>query len=185
MQARTRLAPAFPCIAKGLKMTNGVSTILSRTMILAASVALGAAGPGFSAGTTQTVSGDSTPSDCGAPKKADYAIALTGSLTGCWSAFISHYNCQEMNGFSLYTELGREEFEGTLGGEAITFDTQYTFTGIFPTGSCPGPSAEKEIVGGCIHYITADGLVGLMRFYDVMSGQGAPHYFYEGTLTQG
>ncbi|MBC2835090.1 hypothetical protein [Paragemmobacter straminiformis] len=165
-------------------MTHRIPNVLSRTLVLAASLALAAASPGFSANATVSVSGDSTPSDCGAAKKADYAIELAGSLSGCWATFISHYNCQEMNGFSLYTEIGREEFEGKLEGEAVTFDTTYTFTGLFPTGSCPAPAAEKEIVGGCIHYLSGTGLTGLMRFYDVMSGDAAPHYFYEGHITR-
>lgn len=166
-------------------MKSRTSKLFCNTMILAGAVALAAAGPSFAAGTTVRVSGDSKPSDCGAAKKADYALELSGSLAGCWSTFISHYNCQEMNGFSLYTEIGREEFAGKLDGEAVTFDTVYTFTGVFPTGSCPAPAAEKEIVGGCIHYISGDSQVGLMRFYDVMSGESAPHYFYEGSLTRG
>ena len=88
-----------------------------------------------------------------------------------------------MNGFSLYTEIGREEFEGKQGGKDIKFDTQYTFNGIFPSGSCPEPAADKEIVGGCIHYISGKGLVGIIRFYDIMTGPGAPHYYYEGSLS--
>jgi hypothetical protein len=130
------------------------------------------------------VSGVSKPSDCGSANKATYSTELSGSLTGCWSTFVDHFNCQEMNGFALYTELGREGFAGTLDGQDIKFDTQYTFSGLFPSGSCPEPNAEKEIVGGCIHYISGDGLVGVMRFYDVMYGNGAPHYFYEGTLSK-
>jgi hypothetical protein len=131
-----------------------------------------------------TVSGDSVPSECGAAKTADYSTELSGSLTGCWSTFIAHVNCQEMNGYALWTEIGREEFDGTLDGEATKFDTQYTFNGIFPSGSCPEPSPEKEVVGRCIHYISGDKLVGVMRFYDVTFGEHAPHYFYEGTLTK-
>lgn len=165
-------------------MKTHMSNCISKTVILAASVALTAAGPGFSANAMVSVSGDSRPSDCGSAKKADYAIELDGSLAGCWATFVGHYNCQEMNGFSLYTEIGREEFEGKLDGEAVTFYTTYTFTGLFPTGSCPAPSPDKEIVGGCIHYLSGDGLVGLMRFYDVMAGDGAPHYFYEGSITR-
>ena len=150
-------------------------------LTIAGSLAL--AGPSFAAGTVKSVSGDSKPSECGAAKKPSYALELSGSLEGCWSVFISHFNCQEMNGFALYTELGREEFAGKADGEDITFDTQYTFNGIFPTGSCPEPAAEKEIVGGCIHHITGKGLIGMMRFYDVMSGKDSPHDYYEGTLT--
>lgn len=166
-------------------MIEGTSATLRNVIVLAGAVALAATTPGFAIQTTVTVSGDSKPSNCGAAKKADYAIELTGSLVGCWSTFVAHYNCQEMNGFSLYTELGREEFDGKLDGAAIKFDTQYTFTGLFPTGSCPAPSAEKEIVGGCVHYITGDALVGIMRYFDVMHGENAPHYFYEGQLTRG
>jgi hypothetical protein len=135
-------------------------------------------------GKTITVSGDSKPSDCGSAKKATYSTELSGSLTGCWSTFVAHFNCQEMNGFALYTEIGREEFAGTLDGQDVKFDSQYTFNGLFPSGSCPEPTPEKEVVGGCIHYISGDGLVGVMRFYDVMFGDGAPHYPYEGTLAK-
>ena len=157
---------------------------ISRTFTaLAIAGSLATAGPSFAAGSTTAVSGDSKPSECGAAKKASYALELSGSLNGCWSVFIAHFNCQEMNGFALYTEIGREEFAGQAEGKDLTFDTQYTFNGIFPTGSCPEPAAEKEIVGGCIHYITGKGLVGVMRFYDVMYGNGAPHYYYEGTLS--
>ena len=166
-------------------MTTSRLTDLGKAVVLAGIAALASAVPVFAVPSMVLVSGDSKPSDCGAAKKADYAIALTGSLAGCWSAFVTHYNCQEMNGFSLYTELGREEFVGKLDGHAITFDTQYTFTGYFPTGSCPAPSAEKEIAGGCIHYITSEGLVGLIYFVDVMKGENAPHYFYQGQLSRG
>jgi hypothetical protein len=165
-------------------MGLGTYVYISRTITaLAIAGSLATAGPSFAAGSTTAVSGDSKPSECGAAKKASYALELSGSLNGCWSVFIAHFNCQEMNGFALYTEIGCEEFAGKADGEDITFDTQYTFNGIFPSGSCPEPAAEKEIVGGCIHYITGKGLVGVMRFYGVMHGNGAPHYYYEGSLS--
>jgi hypothetical protein len=165
-------------------MRSGTFTRFSKAAVVAvAGVVLGV-GPSLSAGTSIAVSGDSKPSECGTANSASYAIEMSGSLVGCWSAFVAHFNCQEMNGFSLYTEIGREAFDGTLDGEAVKFDTQYTFSGIFPSGSCPEPSAEKEIAGGCIHYISGDGLVGVMRFYDVVYGDGAPHFFYEGTLAK-
>lgn len=165
-------------------MRNGVFARLCKAVGLVVAGALAGAGPGFSAGTSVTVSGDSKPSDCGSAKKASYSLELTGSLTGCWSTFVAHINCQEMNGFALYTEIGREEFAGKADGQDIKFDTQYTFTGVFPSKSCPEPAADKEVAGGCIHYISGNGLVGVMRFYDVMHGEGAPHYFYEGTLSR-
>jgi hypothetical protein len=165
-------------------MRSGALTYFCKAVAVTIAVALAGAGPSFSAGTSVTVSGDSKPSQCGAAKKASYSMDLSGSLTGCWSTFIAHFNCQEMNGFALYTEIGREEFAGKQDGQDIKFDTQYTFTAVFPSKSCPEPAAEKEIVGGCIHYISGEGLVGVMRFFDVMYGDGAPHYFYEGTLTK-
>jgi hypothetical protein len=165
-------------------MSNGTSAHFFNAVVVAAAVALVGPSLSFSADMTMTVSGNSVPSDCGASKKADYAMEMSGSLTGCWATFIAHVNCQEMKGYALWTEIGREEFDGKLGQQATKFGTQYTFNGIFPSGSCPKPSPEKEIVGGCIHYISGESLVGTMRFYDVMYGEGAPHYFYEGTLTQ-
>jgi hypothetical protein len=133
------------------------------------------------------VSGDSVPSDCGAAKKADLASELTGSLTGCLAIFVEHLNCRELNGFAFSTELGREEFEGKLEGEPIKFETQYTFTATWPSGSCPEPAMEQEITGGCVHAISGDKIVGLIRFYDVMPvvGKGGTHFFYEGSLTLG
>jgi hypothetical protein len=165
-------------------MRSGTFARFSKAVVLTISGVLAGAGPSFSASTNVTVSGDSKPSDCGSANKATYSSELSGSLTGCWSTFVAHINCQEMNGFALYTEIGREAFAGTLDGQDIKFDTQYTFKGLFPTGSCPEPAAEKEIVGGCIHYISGEGLVGEIRFYDVMYGDGAPHFFYEGSLAK-
>lgn len=158
---------------------------IARALALSGIAALASAAPVLAVPAAKTVSGDSKPSDCGAAKSPAYSLELSGSLAGCWAVFVTHYNCQEMNGFALYTELGREEFDGKLEGEAITFSTQYTFTGFFPSGSCPAPDAAKEIAGGCIHYITGEGLVGVIRFQDIMLGENAPHYFYEGSLTQG
>lgn len=165
-------------------MRKGTCAYLCKTLVLTIASAMASVTPSFSAVTSVAVSGDSKPSDCGASKKPSYSMELTGSLSGCWSAFVAHYNCREMNGFALYTEIGREEFEGKLDQKAIKFDTQYTFNGVFPSGSCPAPDAAKEIAGGCIHYISGEGLVGDIRFYDVMYGAGAPHYFYEGTLAR-
>ena len=92
-----------------------------------------------------------------------------------------------LNGFAFSTELGREEFEGKLDGEPIKFDTQYTFWATWPSGSCPKPADEKEITGGCIHYVSGADVGGVIRFYDVMPtvGKGATHFFYEGFLTRG
>jgi hypothetical protein len=82
-------------------------------------------------------------------------------------------------------ELGREEFEGTLNGKSIKFGTIYTFEAIWPAGSCPTPPPEAEIAGGCDHYVSGEGVSGLIKFYDVIPtvGKGATNFLYEGTLT--
>ncbi len=133
-----------------------------------------------------SVSGNSVPSDCGAPKKADLGMELDGSLEGCWAIFVQHLTCRELNGFALTTELGREEFEGKLDGEPIKFDTVYAFTATWPAGSCPQPALEKEMTGSCIHYIAGENLGGVIRFHDVIPtvGKGATNFFYEGVLTR-
>ena len=97
-------------------MRSGTFAYFCKAVALTVAGTLAGAGPSFSAGTSITVSGDSKPSDCGSAKKASYSIEMSGSLAGCWATFVSHINCQEMNGFALYTEIGREEFAGKLEG---------------------------------------------------------------------
>jgi hypothetical protein len=65
-------------------MGSGASAFFYRTVVLAATAALAVSGPSLAAAQTVTVSGDSVPSECGAATKADYALELSGSLTGCW-----------------------------------------------------------------------------------------------------
>lgn len=141
--------------------------------------------PILAAETTLTVSGDSVPSDCGAAKSATLGTELSGSLVGCLAIFVEHFNCREMNGFAYSRELGREEFEGALEGKAVAFDTTYTFDAVWPAGSCPAPAPESEIAGGCTHFVSGDGIQGVIRFYDVIPevGKGATNFFYEGVLT--
>ena len=160
----------------------------SRATAIFASAVLASASVASADGKMIAVSGDSVPSDCGAAKNADLASELkNGNLTGCLAIFVQHVNCRELNGFAFTTELGREEFEGELDGESIKFDTQYTFTANWPAGSCPEPAVKEEITGGCLHYISGENLVGLIRFYDVMPivGEGGTHFLYEGSLTLG
>lgn len=151
--------------------------------VLAAVMAM--TGPAWAAERTLTVSGDSVPSDCAAAKSPTGASMLTGSLEGCLAIFVEHSNCRPMNGFDLYVELGREEFEGKLEGDEIKFNTIYTFNAAWPSGSCPEPAPEQEIAGGCTHYVSGDGIQGVIRFYDVIPtvGKGATNFLYEGTLS--
>ena len=99
-----------------MRLRGSLLDYCCKAIVLTGIGALAGAGPSLSAGTSVTVSGDSKPSDCGSAKKPTYSMELSGSLTGCWSTFVSRFNCQEMNGFALYTELGREEFEGKVDG---------------------------------------------------------------------
>lgn len=156
-----------------------------RIPVFAVAALLAVANPALAAETTITVSGDSLPSECGAAKSANFAIMLSGSLEGCLATFVQSFNCHVGNGFDFSTELGREEFEGTLDGKPTTFGTVYTFSAVWPSGSCPEPKLEAEIAGGCTHYISGATVSGVIRFYDVIPvvGKGATNFFYEGTLT--
>ena len=179
---------AFPfCTKEDIEMRRDSNArSLRRVTTFFAAAMLAGANPALADGKTIAVSGDSVPSDCGAAKKANMAVEVSGSLTGCLATFVQHLNCRELNGFAFSTELGREEFEGKLDGEPITFDTHYTFTATWPAGSCPEPALEKEITGGCIHYISGKDVAGLIQFYDVIPtvGKGGTHFFYEGVLTR-
>ena len=160
------------------------ATLLARVANFVAAAILTSASPAMATGQTIAVSGDSVPSDCGTPKNADLAIELNGNLIGCLAIFVEHFNCRELNGFAFTTELGREEFDGTLDGESIKFDTQYTFNATWPAGSCPEPAVEQETTGACIHYVSGEGVGGLIRFYDVIPtvGSGSTNFLYEGVV---
>jgi hypothetical protein len=120
------------------------------------------------------VSGNSTFSDCGLPR-SDYALALTGDLEGCWSAFIQAYKCRALADYDLYFEKGREVFVGKYHGKKGKFRTTYTFEGVYAKGFCQSFDPALEVGGGCIHRI--DGLSrvfadakGLIKFIDVITG---------------
>lgn len=134
-------------------MPNATSSARMPTLLVAA--ILTATNPALAAETTVTVSGDSVNSDCGAAKSANFASMLTGSLEGCLATFVQSANCHTGNGFDFSTEVGREEFEGTLNGKKLAFGTVYTFSAVWPTGSCPEPKIETEIAGGCTHWCPA------------------------------
>src|SRR3954453_24220734 len=98
-----------------IKMRRDNMTLLHRVTACFAAGMLASLNPAFAAdGKTTEISGDAVTSDCAAAKSASFGQDLTGSLTGCLAVFIRHTNCRELNGFALYTELGREEFEGKL-----------------------------------------------------------------------
>jgi hypothetical protein len=67
-------------------------TLLRRVAAFLAAAMLASVNPALADDKTIAVSGDSIPSDCGAPKKADSAIEMNGNLTGCLAIFIQHLN---------------------------------------------------------------------------------------------
>lgn len=140
------------------------------------------AGGGHKRGWT-TVSGTAVASGCGGV----YALELSGDLEGCWAVFPEDFACDELNGFALYKEWGREEFDGTRNGEPGQFVTKYTFEGAYPPGFCSNFDFLGELAGGCDHYIKGRsgsfrGVVGHIQFFDIIPGIQADG---NGTITPG
>jgi hypothetical protein len=146
-----------------------IATALASMMLVGGSAALAGGGkkPVF-------VSGNSTFSDCGLPG-SDYALALTGDLEGCWSAFVQGYQCKELEDYDLYFENGREVFVGEFGAEHGRFRTKYTFEGAYAKGFCQSFDPTLEVGGGCTHKVSGVSGVfsdaeGLIKFIDVIAG---------------
>lgn len=155
------------------------------------------AGGGHHRGWT-TVSGTAIGSDCG----GDWAFELSGDLEGCWAAFPEGFSCDELNGFALLKEWGREEFNGTRNREPGRFVTKYTFEGVYPTGFCSTFEFTSELAGGCDHYIRGKSGAfrrawGHIRFFDIIPGiradgngnitpgtTGGTDFFYVGKLNR-
>lgn len=140
------------------------------------------------------VSGDAVPSECNEGVGVA-AIELVGDLTGCLTFLSLDFECEELNGFALYSEVGRESFSGTLNGVEGTFATRYTLEATYTSGACSefdagGFPFEKQLTGGCDHRVVAGTGVfrrarGLVTFYDVIPepGQsGASNYLYSGEI---
>lgn len=139
-----------------------------------------------------TISGNSTPSLCNGDRGAG-AIELTGDLTGCLIFFPKRFTCEELNGFALYREWGREVFEGELKGEEGKFRTRYFLEATYAAGSCAefnsgGFPFAAQITGGCDHRVRGvsgafDDARGLITFHDVIKpGSGATNFLYSGHL---
>ncbi len=141
-----------------------------------------------------TVSGDSVPSDCNDGIGVG-ALALSGDLEGCLTFLDFDFECEELNGFALYSERGRESFEGTANGVEGTFTTRYTLEATYTSGACEEFNAggfpfEQQITGGCDHYIVnGTGAFrdarGLITFFDVIPEpgvSGASNYLYSADI---
>lgn len=133
-----------------------------------------------------TVSGTAVASDCGG-SDFYYALRLSGDLDGCWGVIPEGYSCEELSGFDLYREWGREEFNGTRNGAPGRFTTKYTYEGAFSSGFCSDFNLARQIAGGCDHYVTGrggsfHGVVGKISFFDIIPGLQADG---TGTITPG
>jgi hypothetical protein len=111
----------------------------------------------------------------------DYpAIAMTGSLDGCWYTNIL---TQKETPSGVYLETGEELFVGSLnGGPEGTFTTTYKFEAkLNPDGS--------EIRGRCQHPIVADsgtggfaGASGRVDFKDIVGSDNSVTFVYRGHI---
>jgi hypothetical protein len=109
--------------------------------------------------------------ECDFPSKgADYALRMTGDLTGCLYVFIEEYNCW---GNGIYFEKGREYFVGTYKGKPGTFRTTYKFEAKFEGCGQGGAPAGAEIFGICQHPLVEGsgegvfaGVTGQLDFWD-------------------
>ena len=143
------------------------------------------------------VSGTGVPSGCGGDA---FALELRGDLEGCWAIFPEDFSCEELNGFALYKESGREQFDGTLRGEPGQFITTYTFEAAYAQGFCDSFDFLAELAGGCDHHVRGisgsfRGVVGDITFFDIIPGistggmitpgpSGATDFLYVGQLNR-
>ena len=188
-----------------------ISTFFRSTKILMASIfaMMMASGSAALASNSEklVISGNSTfalPTEC----DGEFALVMTGDLEGCLKIMPKRIDCDELNGFDLYTEKGKELFEGTLDGVYGEFETRYVVRGTYASGFCDAlslgdPNAfALQLSGGCIHNVRGksgvfEDVKGLFRVYDVIpgitaggagmpdpAGFGASNFLYEGFLKE-
>ena len=142
------------------------------------------------------ISGDAVLSDCN-NGKGDGALELSGDLEGCWIFFVKSSSCEELNGFALYNESGRETFVGSFQGEEGKFRTRYTLQATFAQGACADIEDgdydtffSKQLTGGCDHKVRGKtgvfkAMKGNITYHDIIPEpgvSGASNYFYQGYL---
>lgn len=141
-----------------------------------------------------TVSGNAFPSLCNGEVGVG-ALELTGDIEGCLTFLDFDFECQELNGFALYTEAGSESFVGSVNGVEGTFNTRYTLEATYVQGSCEEFNAGgfpflQQLTGGCDHFIVnGTGAFrdarGVVTFYDVIPDpgeSGASNFFYKADI---
>ena len=108
------------------------------------------------------------------------AIAMSGSLDGCWYTNIL---TQKTTPGGVYLESGEELFVGSLNGAQGSFTTTYKFEAKLN-------SDNLEIKGRCQHKIAADnrtggfaGASGRVDFKDILDGTTLIRYDYRGHIS--
>src|SRR5690606_10379469 len=86
-------------------------------------------------------------------EEADYAITLTGDLTGCLYIYVESFRCTPGG---AYYETGTETFVGTYAGGEGTFRTNYVYTAIYK--NCG--TFDVQLAGRCQPPISAGGGTG-------------------------
>jgi len=114
---------------------------------------------------------------------ADFALTMTGDLTGCLFVFVDEYECSPSG---TYRELGRELFVGTYNGQSGTFWTTYRFEAKYEGCNDDGSFEGLEILGRCQHPITDGSGTGVFNGVsgrlDLKDDIEAGNYPYKGHL---
>ena len=122
--------------------------------------------------------------DCDyASQGAQYAVRMTGDLTGCLYVFIDDFNCSPSG---TYKEVGREFFVGTYKGQSGTFWTNYKFEAKYEGCNPDGSYQGVEIFGRCQHPIASGTGTGVFADVtgrlDMKDDIAAANYPYRGHL---
>ena len=117
---------------------------------------------------------------------SDYALTMSGSLSGCHYTFVEVSQCTPGG---AYYESGIETFVGTYEGAEGTFGTTYVFTAVYR--NCPDFIGERA--GRCQHPIVPgsgtgvfEGVRGRLDMKDDVEAGNFPyrgHLMFEDSLT--
>jgi hypothetical protein len=122
------------------------------------------------------------PGECNDPQGdgSDYALTLTGDLSGCHYVFVEVSRCSPGR---AYFEAGTETFVGIYNGESGTFGTNYVFTATYR--ECP--VFGGQIAGRCQHPIAAgtgtDVFEGVIGRIDMKDDVATGTFSYRGHLS--
>jgi hypothetical protein len=167
-----------------MKRGSTIETIAALTIIALFSTALTAPGMTLDKRATQIsgVGAFAAPGECDDPEGegSDYALSLTGDLSGCHYVFVEVSRCSPGR---AYFEAGTETFVGAYNGGSGTFDTNYVFTAAYRDCSSFG----GQIAGRCQHPIAAgsgtDVFEGVIGRIDMRDDVATGSFSYRGHLS--